>query len=151
MPDDQDELVAPAPQAAPQNGGDEVVQPAPQQGGHGATGSWEAESLPHKLWRGAVQNFIEQTQLAHAASSATRAAIYDVAHGGAFNPNLDMGRDVTQAWNAALTQTPQAPQVVHGALGAIESGFQGSATGLALRGSLPSVSLDPNGAKWWEK
>lgn len=153
MPDDQDELIVPAPQAAPppSSEGDEVVQPAPQQTGHGATGSWEAESLPHKLWRGAIQNFIQDTRLAHAGFAATRAGLLDVARGGMYTPGVEVAVDAKQAWNAALTQTPQAPQVVHGTWGAIKSGFQGSATGLALRGQLPSVTLDPNGAKWWEK
>lgn len=155
MPGDQDELVAPAPQqAVPSPDGDELVQAAPSappQSGHGATGSWEAESLPHKLWRGAIQNLIQDTRLAHAGFAATRAGLLDVARGGMYTPGIEVAMDAKAAAQEALIQQPEAPHITRGALGAIETGFQGSATGLALRGKLPSVTLDPNGAKWWEK
>lgn len=38
-----------------------------------------------------------------------------------------------------------------GVLDAIQSGYQGSATGMILRGDLPTVTLDPHHAKWYER
>lgn len=48
---------------------------------------------------------------------------------------------------AGLTQ----PRAATGPLEAIQAGYQGSATGLMLRGRLPDVVLDPGHAKWYEK
>ncbi len=49
--------------------------------------------------------------------------------------------------------TPAAPQqrTAHGAWDDLVAGFQGSATGLMLRGKLPDVVLDPSDAKWYDK
>jgi hypothetical protein len=38
-----------------------------------------------------------------------------------------------------------------GVLDAIQAGYQGSATGLMVRGGLPDVVLDPSSATWYEK
>jgi hypothetical protein len=43
------------------------------------------------------------------------------------------------------------PRVANGILDSIEAGFQGSATGLFVRGKLPDVVLDPHHNKWYEK
>lgn len=139
MPDDQDELVAPAPQAAPPSSpeGDEVVQPAPQQ-----------KSFFGKVWDAGIQQKIGETVLFHGAQRAADTAINEWLHGRFSGSGARAGH----AFDAATNPGPSAPPTaVHGVLGAIQSGYQQSATGLALRGSLPSVTLDPNGAKWWEK
>src|SRR5258708_38474640 len=38
-----------------------------------------------------------------------------------------------------------------GPLEALQAGYQASATGLAFRGRLPDVVLDPQHSKWYEK
>lgn len=61
----------------------------------------------------------------------------------------------------ALDLLPKAHEVVFpdkeeartasGVVESLQAGWQGSATGLAVRGKLPSVTLDPHHAKWYEK
>ena len=46
---------------------------------------------------------------------------------------------------------PAAPRAASGLLEAAQAGYQGSATGLAVRGKLPDIVLDQNNAKWYEK
>src|SRR3990167_6592884 len=46
---------------------------------------------------------------------------------------------------------PARPVAASGPLEAVQAGYQGSATGLALRGRLPDIVLDANNAKWYEK
>jgi hypothetical protein len=43
------------------------------------------------------------------------------------------------------------PRKAEGVLDALQAGYQGSATGLAVRRQLPDVVLDPSHAKWYEK
>lgn len=47
--------------------------------------------------------------------------------------------------------SPVAARAAHGPLEALQAGYQGSATGLALRGRLPDVVLDSQHSKWYEK
>jgi len=44
-----------------------------------------------------------------------------------------------------------APRAATGALESIQAGFQGSAPGLAWRGKLPDLVMDPQHASWWER
>src|SRR3990167_5344207 len=46
---------------------------------------------------------------------------------------------------------PARPVAASGPLEAVQAGYQGSATGLILRGRLPDIVLDANNAKWYEK
>jgi hypothetical protein len=57
----------------------------------------------------------------------------------------------------AKSQLPDAPWVeapqkrrAEGVLDAVQAGYQSSGTGLALRGKLPDVVLDPQHSKWYE-
>ena len=43
------------------------------------------------------------------------------------------------------------PRTASGVLDSFQAGWQGSATGLALRGKLPDIVLDAHNAKWYEK
>jgi hypothetical protein len=43
------------------------------------------------------------------------------------------------------------PRTAAGVLDALEAGYQGSATGLAIRRKLPDVVLDPHHSKWYER
>lgn len=58
---------------------------------------------------------------------------------------------------AAAPQLPDAPWVAaapktaSGPLEAIQAGWQSSAPGLAWRGKLPDLVLDPANSKWWER
>lgn len=45
----------------------------------------------------------------------------------------------------------QQPREGHGVWDALVSGYQSSATGLAIRGRLPDVQLDPEHSKWYER
>lgn len=45
----------------------------------------------------------------------------------------------------------KAPRTAVGVLDALQAGYQGGGTGLAIRGQLPDVVLDPSHAKWYEK
>lgn len=46
---------------------------------------------------------------------------------------------------------PAAPRKAEGVFDAIQAGYQGSATGLAFRGKLPDIELDPHHSKWYER
>lgn len=52
--------------------------------------------------------------------------------------------------NDPLTERRSQPRGASGVMDAITAGWQGSGTGLALRGKLPDVVLDPQHAKWYE-
>ena len=58
----------------------------------------------------------------------------------------------TSPFNSPSPQ-PQGynPRVANGLWDAAVAGFEGSATGLALRGKLPDVVLDPQHSKWLER
>lgn len=56
-----------------------------------------------------------------------------------------------QPWEDAPIVRPAGPRTANGFLDALEAGWQGSATGLALRMRLPDVVLDHTNAKWYEK
>lgn len=43
------------------------------------------------------------------------------------------------------------PRAAQGVGEAIQAGYQGSATGLAIRGKLPEIQLDPTNSKWYER
>lgn len=45
----------------------------------------------------------------------------------------------------------QPKRVAKGVLEAAQAGYQGSATGLAIRGKLPDIQLDPTNSKWYER
>lgn len=142
MPDDQDELVAPAPQAAPPPSpeGDEVVQAAPKQPG-----------FFKRAWDYAVQYSIADTINKHAFMQASNRALDEWLHGRFAGSGSKANAEYEAVWNRTGAYAPRAPEVTGGAWGAIKTGFQQSATGLTLRGDLPSVTLDANGSKWWEK
>jgi hypothetical protein len=46
---------------------------------------------------------------------------------------------------------PGAPRAAAGAIESLQAGIQASAPGLAWRGKLPDLVLDPAKAKWWER
>jgi len=46
---------------------------------------------------------------------------------------------------------PYQPRVATGALEHLQAGYQGSAVGLAWRGRLPDLFMDPEHSKWWER
>ncbi len=48
-------------------------------------------------------------------------------------------------------ETFAAPRTAAGILDALQAGWQGGGTGLAVRGKLPDVVLDPHHAEWYEK
>jgi GNAT superfamily N-acetyltransferase len=61
------------------------------------------------------------------------------------------GPGAKQPWESdPITQVKQ-PRKAEGVLDALQAGYQGSATGLAVRRQLPDVVLDPSHAKWYEK
>lgn len=49
------------------------------------------------------------------------------------------------------TAQPAKPHEAVGVLESLQAGYQGSATGLAIRGKLPDIVLDPSHATWYEK
>ena len=50
-----------------------------------------------------------------------------------------------------LEPISMAPRAASGAMESIQAGFQGSAPGLAWRGKLPDLVIDPQHASWWER
>jgi GNAT superfamily N-acetyltransferase len=61
------------------------------------------------------------------------------------------GPGAKQPWeNDTIVQKKQ-PRVASGVLDALQAGYQGSATGLAVRRQLPDVVLDSSHATWYEK
>ena len=56
-----------------------------------------------------------------------------------------------QPWEQdAVVFSPQK-KVASGVFEAAQAGYQGSATGLAVRGKLPDIQLDPTNSKWYER
>lgn len=55
------------------------------------------------------------------------------------------------SWESAPIVQPRSTRSAAGILDAIQAGYQGSATGLAIRGQLPDVVLDAHHSKWYEK
>lgn len=47
--------------------------------------------------------------------------------------------------------TPGAPKAASGLVESLQAGFQGSAPGLAWRGKLPDLVMDPQHSAWWER
>jgi hypothetical protein len=57
-----------------------------------------------------------------------------------------------QPWESdPIIHAAEGPRVAHGIADAAEAGYQGSLAGLADRGRLPDVVLDPQHATWYEK
>lgn len=57
-----------------------------------------------------------------------------------------------QSWEDAPITTPAAqPKAADGLLEDLQAGYQGSATGLAVRGKLPDIVLDPHHSKWYDR
>ena len=54
-------------------------------------------------------------------------------------------------WGANDPIVSQAPREPSGLLEHIQAGFQGSAPGLAWRGRLPDLVMNPEHSKWWER
>lgn len=54
-------------------------------------------------------------------------------------------------WEGDAVVEPREARTAASLLDAVQAGYQGSATGLALRGRLPDVVLDQQHAKWYEK
>lgn len=54
-------------------------------------------------------------------------------------------------WQADPIVRPAGPRTASGVMDSINAGWQGSATGLAVRGQLPDVVLDNTHSKWYEK
>ena len=55
------------------------------------------------------------------------------------------------AWENAPIVQANGPRVAQGILDDLQAGWQGSATGLLVRGRLPDVVLDPHHAAWYDK
>lgn len=53
--------------------------------------------------------------------------------------------------NPVVTTVGQQPRIGKGIADALSAGYQSSGTGLALRGRLPDIELDPTHAKWYER
>lgn len=67
-------------------------------------------------------------------------------------PIVTPATPVKQAWENAPIVTPAAPpKVANGLVDDLQAGYQGSATGLAARGKLPDIVLDPHHAQWYDK
>lgn len=53
--------------------------------------------------------------------------------------------------NDAIVAPAAGPRAASGVMDAIQAGYQSSATGLAARGKLPDVQLDPHHSAWYER
>lgn len=57
-----------------------------------------------------------------------------------------------EAWeDSPVVFQAAGPRQASGVVDAIQAGYQGSATGLAVRGKLPDVQLDPQHSTWYER
>jgi len=56
-----------------------------------------------------------------------------------------------QPWEQDAVVFPAQKKVASGVLEAAQAGYQGSATGLAVRGKLPDIQLDPTHSTWYER
>jgi hypothetical protein len=54
-------------------------------------------------------------------------------------------------YDGLVEVTPGAPRAASGLVESLQAGFQGSAPGLAWRGKLPDLVMDPQHAAWWER
>ena len=82
------------------------------------------------------------------AQQAQRTALRQASN--LFNP-VGLAMDLLPQAHAVVFPDQEKAQTAKGVVDALQAGWQGSATGLVVRGKLPSVTLDAHHAKWYEK
>ena len=67
------------------------------------------------------------------------------------DPIVTPGAPAPQPWEKDAVVYPTQKKVASGVLEAAQSGYQSSVQGLASRGKLPDIQLDPTHSKWYER